>query len=254
MPARIVVAHYDSAEALRLAERVTREGFQGEPYVYRGSKGFRWLRENPPAAVLIDLTAMPSYGKYLGCMLREQKGTRSIPIVFLNGDPQKTAQIKTLLPDATFTSLPRLAAAIQKTVTRPPANPVIPKSDQLAASKLKIREGSVVALIGAPKEVKSSLKPLPAGVRFQTKEAGADVVVTFVKSVASLGRELPALAGQPRAGRAIWIAWPKKASESAGDLTMPRIVEMCAAYGLAAYKSCAVDETWSAVVIAPKRK
>ena len=246
--------HHDPAEAVRLAERVTREGFQGVTYPQRGSKVFRFLRENPPAAVLLDLTSMPSFGKYVGCMMREQKGTRSIPIIFLNGDPRKTAQIKTLLPDATFTSLPRLAAAIQKTMSRPLVNPVIPKSDTLTATKLKIREGSVVALIGAPKELASQLKPLPSGVRFQSKEAGADVVVTFVKSAAALGRELPAIALQPQAGRAIWIAWPKKASDSAGDLTMPRIVEMCAAYRLAAYKSCAVDETWSAVVVAPKRK
>ncbi len=254
MTARIVVVHYDPTEAVRLAERVTREGFEGEAYAYRGYTGFRLLRENPPAAVLIDLTAMPSYGKYLGCTLREQKGTRSIPLVFLNGDPRKTAQVRALLPDATFTSLPRLAAAIQKTVSRPPADPVVPKSDQSAADKLKIRNGSVVALIGAPKGVASSLKPLPAGVRFQSKEAGADVVVTFVKSAAALGRALPDLAKQPRKGRAIFIAWPKKSSESAGDLTMMRIIDMCALYGLAAYKSCAVDETWSALAIAPKRK
>jgi len=251
---KIVVMHYRPAEAMPLVDRLRREGFDAEVYSYVGTKGFRFLREDPPAAVLIDLTAMPSYGKYMGCLLREQKGTRRIPLVFFAGDPEKTAQVRELLPDATFASSARLGAALEKTVSRPPADPVIPKSDKRAAAKLKIQEGSRVALIGAPKDFRTSLDPVPDGVKFQAREAGADVVVTFVKSAAALGRELPAIAGQPRQGRAIWVAWPKKASGAAGDLTMPQIFEMCSMYGLAAYKSCAVDETWSAVAIAPRRK
>jgi hypothetical protein len=47
----------------------------------------------------------------------------------------------------------------------------------------------------------------------------------------------------------VWIVWQKKASRPAGDLTIQSIVPMCAAFGLSAYKTCSVDETWSAAAV-----
>ena len=251
---RVVVVHYDLREAAILAERVRRGGFEADVYTERGTAGFRGLRQNPPDAIVLDLMRMPSYGRMLGVLLRQQKSTRTIPLVFLKGDPEKVKLVRQQLPDAIFADLPRVAAAIQKAIAHKPAEPVLPSHSRLAVTgKLRIREGSVVALLHAPSGFAEKLGRLPEGVRFQTHCRDAQVVLSFVKSAAALGREMQTLGEAVRSGALVWLLWPKKASAVESDLTMPRIFDMCAAADLAAHRVCSVDETWSGLAIALRR-
>ena len=48
-------------------------------------------------AVVIDLSRLPSQGRDLALAIRERKATRSLPIVFLEGDRAKVERIRTLL-------------------------------------------------------------------------------------------------------------------------------------------------------------
>jgi hypothetical protein len=196
----------------------------------------------------------PSYGQAMACELRKLKATRAIPLVFLQGDPEKSERVRKLLPDAQFAVLSKVGAALRKAIARPVAEPVIPKVEhQPAAPKLRIREDSVVALLHAPDGFE--LGGLPPGARVGKRIVeAADVIVVFVRSAASLGRELAPLAAEVRPGRIIWIAWRKHASGLGGELKQPGIVEMCSHCGLTAYKSCALDETWSAIAIARRKK
>ena len=43
----------------------------------------------------------------------------------------------------------------------------------------------------------------------------------------------------------LWIAWPKKASGVATDVTETRVREVALPTGLVDNKVCAIDETWS---------
>jgi hypothetical protein len=243
---RVVVVHYDLDEAAALADRLRREGIDAEPYRFLGTRGFRHIRENPPAAVLIDLMRMPSYGRAMGGMLRETKSTRSIPLVFLEGDPEKTARVREALPDAIFAPLGRLAPALKRAVKTAPADPVVPARNVSVAYKLRVRAGDTVSLIGAPEGFESHLPG--AAVR---RSRDGEVVLLFVKSAAALGRELPRLATAPP--RALWVLWPKRASRAAGDLSLPGIHDACAPLGLVAYKTCSVDDTWSAAAVSRRR-
>lgn len=250
--ARIVVIHFEPAEAAALASRVSREGFDAEGCRIRGGGLFRPLRENPPDAILIDLTRMPSYGRMTAAMLREQKGTRRIPLVFLAGDPEKTHLVRRMLPDAVYTTLPEIGKALRKAIEQPPREPVVPSPTKFPiVQKLRIGRDSVVGLVNAPAGF--GLGKLPAGAKVQATAAGADIILIFVKSAAALGRVLPALAKELEPGRKWWILWPKKASGAATDLSLPLIFEMCTPYGLAAHKLCAVDETWSALAVGRSR-
>jgi CheY-like chemotaxis protein len=214
---RVVVVHYEAAEAASLAARLRREGFDAEAYPHVGPKGFRELRAHPPDAILIDLMRMPSYGRAMGALLREQKSTRSIPLVFLEGEPEKTALAKQLLPDAGFAKLPRIGAALRRAVERPPGAPVVPDSSAVPfAKKLRLRDGASVGLIGAPEGFTIE------GVAAQRGRRDAGVVLVFVKTRAALARELRSFA---------------------------TINEACAPLGLVGYKACAVDATWSAVAV-----
>jgi hypothetical protein len=248
---RVTVVHYEAAEAAALAERLRRDGLDAEPYRHLGARGFRELRANPPDAIVIDLMRMPSYGRAIGALLRESKSTRSIPLVFLEGDPAKTARVRELLPDAGFAPLARLADAARRAVRRPPADPVLPVSGTSLLEKLRIREGTSVALIGAPEGFDATLTPLPSGARFAPPGEG-DVVLLFARSSAGLERSLPRFAALPK-GRALWVLWPKRAARAAGDLSLPKIQNACAPLGLVAYKTCSVDRTWSAAAVSRRR-
>jgi hypothetical protein len=46
----------------------------------------------PPQAVVIDLERIPSAGRDVALWLRYQRGTRSVPIVFVDGEPEKLAR------------------------------------------------------------------------------------------------------------------------------------------------------------------
>ena len=246
---RVLVIHREAAEAASWASRLRADGLEAEPYTSLGAKGFRGIRAAPPDAIVIDLTRLPSYGKYMGALLREQKSLRTIPLVFIEGDPEKAAQVRAVLPDAVYTQWRNVASAIHKAIRRAPADPVAPKPwGRPLLDKLGIGEGSGVALVHAPKDFR-----LPEGEWKRAKPEKADVVLAFYGSSAALGRELPAIAESMRKGLRLWILWPKKSGAAASDLSMPRIREMAQVYGLTDYKVCAVDEKWSGMVLGRRR-
>jgi hypothetical protein len=110
--------------------------------------------------------------------------------------------------------------------------------------KLGIKPGHRVALLAAPDGF--ALAELPDGVHLKRRAAGkADVIVTFHTHRAELERRLPALRAlmEPNAG--LWIAWPKRASKLATDITEDVLREIALPTGLVDNKVCAIDETWS---------
>lgn len=252
---RVLIIHWNPGEAAERAERLLRLGFETSWFANQADgAGFRALRESPPDAVVIDLTRVPSHGQAVGIALRQQKATRMVPLAFIEGDPEKTARVRGLLPDAVFTTWPRIGAALRRALKEPLARPVVPDtfagySGTPLPKKLRIRESSTVALLHAPDGFEKKLE----GARIQKRTGGADVILTFVKSVAALGRELPALARELREGQTLWLIWPKKASGIASDLGEPKVREMGLAAGLVDYKVCAVDETWSGLAFATRR-
>jgi hypothetical protein len=251
--AHVLVINWDPAEAGPICDRLRRDGFEAAAYPVRDNRAFHSIAENPPSAVVIDLMRMPSYGRIMGALLRERKSTRMIPLVFIAGDPEKTARVRKLFPDAVVANLLQLGAAVNRAIRRAPDEPVVPGGwGTTVSQKLKIGEGAVVALMHAPEGFEARLE-LPESTRSQTKIGEADVVLVFVKSAAALGRELPELSREMRKGRTIWLVWPKKAGSVKSNLSMPRIREMCGEVGLVDYKVCALDETWSGMAVGPRR-
>ena len=248
MASRVLVIHRETAEAIERASRLRALGFDATPYLSLGTKGFRGIRQDPPQAILIDLTRLPSYGKVMGVLLRQHKSLGGIPLVFVEGDPDKAAQVRAVLPDAVYTTWAKVAAAIGRALRQAPREAAPPRHpDTPLLTKLGIGKRTCVAVLHPPEGFE-----LP-GVRAQKQVGEADVVMTFFRSSIALGRELPAVAGMMRKGRRVWVLWPKKASAAAGDLTMVRIREMASAFGLVDYKVCAVDETWSAMTLGKRR-
>lgn len=101
-------------------------------------------------------------------LIRQTKVTRHIPLVFVAGDADKVAGVRTVLPDAAYATWERIAVALRQSIARPPERPLVPGvfaayAGVPVARKLGIRENTVVALIGAPSGFEQALGRLPAG-------------------------------------------------------------------------------------------
>jgi hypothetical protein len=114
------------------------------------------------------------------------------------------------------------------------------------ARKLGIGAGASVALLGAPAGLEAELDPLPEGVRI-TRRLGRDhdVAVLFATARADLARRFPQVAARIRPAGGLWVAWPKRSSGVATDLTEDVLREVGLPHGLVDNKVCAVTEVWS---------
>ena len=234
-------------------------GFAAELLVPQGAAGLKPLRANPPAAFVIDLTRLPAQGTAVAIELRKYTATRWVPIVFAGGVAEKVARARGLLPDAVYADWEGIAAALRRALASPPANPVAP--DTMAGysgtplpRKLGIKPGIAVALLGAPEDFENRLEPLPAGAAVRRDlRRPADLLLLFAKSRADLERRFyPALRAMADRG-AMWIAWPKKTSGLASDLSEPLIRALGLEAGLVDYKVCAIDATWSGLLFTRKK-
>ena len=113
--------------------------------------------------------------------------------------------------------------------------------------KLGIKEGSLVALVGAPAGFAATLGELPAGAAIVAvaRQAETDVVVFFAITCAAFEARFAELATWLRPAGGLWVAWPKRTSGVATDLNENLIREFGLADGLVDNKVCAIDETWS---------
>ena len=110
--------------------------------------------------------------------------------------------------------------------------------------KLGIKPGHRVALLGAPESL--ALPDLPEDVRIVRRAGGqADVIVSFHVARADFARRLPSLRAMMRPAAGLWIAWPKRASKVATDMTEDVVREVALPTGLVDNKVCAIDEVWS---------
>ena len=113
-------------------------------------------------------------------------------------------------------------------------------------AKLDVKPGHRVLVKGAPNEFEAELRPLPEGVVLVAPRARtADCVLLFSTSSAHLEKAFrQAVSILPPAG-ILWVAWPKKASKVATDLTEDVVRRIGLSAGLVDVKVCAVTEVWS---------
>ncbi len=256
---RVQLIHWNSDEARERAQRLAAAGYEVDHEISGGSAFVREMGQNPPAAVVIDLARLPSQGRDLALLLRKTKATRDVPLVFIGGPPEKVTRIQELLPDATYASWERIGDAVAEAIANPPVDPVTPES-QFAAyvgkslvEKLGIGADSVVGLVAAPRGFKETLGALPEGAQLREGASGdCDLFIWFVRSRAALEEGVQEMVDLAEHGP-VWIAWPKKASRMATDLTQQQVREMGLDAGLVDYKICAIDKTWSGLLFTRRK-
>jgi hypothetical protein len=114
------------------------------------------------------------------------------------------------------------------------------------AKKLGIKEGSRIGLVNAPENFERELGELPDRAGFVKRLTNSlDIILLFVLTERALARDFPKLAKKLATNGMIWIAWPKKSSGVATDLSFNSAQRIGLDAGLVDVKICAIDDTWS---------
>jgi hypothetical protein len=256
---RVRYIHWNAGEAQERAKRLKAAGYRVDHEPPRGPTFLRELSDNPPHAVVIDLSRVPSQGRDMALAIRGRKATRHIPLVFVAGDPVKVARVKELLPDAVYTSWEQVGPDLEIAIADAPESPVVPESAMAAYAgtplpkKLGIKQDSVVVLVGAPAGFKNTLGELPKGAVLRAGTGDdSDLTIWFAKSVAQLNDDMERMVVQAEVAP-LWIAWPKKASKVKTDLSQQVVREAGLAAGLVDYKICSIDATWSGLLFTRRK-
>jgi len=112
--------------------------------------------------------------------------------------------------------------------------------------KLGIAPGKRVAFVAAPDGFRDTLGELPEGVTVRSRTRGPlDVIVFFTVTRADLERRIEALQRALDPAGGLWVAWPKRASKVATDMTEDVVRAVALPRGLVDNKVAAIDDTWS---------
>ena len=113
------------------------------------------------------------------------------------------------------------------------------------ATKLGIKAATRVLVSGAPAGWVLPDPPQTAAVHTRAGLDPYDVIVLFCPDHATLASRFTPLTGRLTTAGALWVAWPKKASGVATDLTENAVREYGLDHGLVDVKIAAMDATWS---------
>ena len=217
------------------------------------------IGEDPPAAVAVDLSRAPSQGRDFGLGIRQQASSRAVPLVFVDGSPERFSQIRHLLPGAVCTPGSGVLGAVREAIAVPRAEVARPLSVLAGYSgtplprKLGIKPGTVVRLLNAPAGFETTLGKLPEGARVTRRRGGGcDLTLWFVPRRRDLEEGLERVAGAVTTDR-LWIVWPKKTSPLASDVSQRDVRSAGLHQGLVDYKICAVDDDWSGLLFSRRK-
>ncbi len=247
---RVRLIHWKESEAEEKVEILKKAGYKVETSLL-DPDSLRQMRQDPPAAFVIDLDRLPSQGRDFALGILINKATRNVPLVFVGGELEKVKGIQELLPDAVYTQWDQIDDPLRKVIEFPLIDPGVPSSIMAGYSgtplpkKLGIKENTIVALVNAPNGLKETLGELPEGAVLRSGlQSIGDLTLWFVRSRAELEKGMRKMVDfGDSAG--LWIIWPKKSSGVESDLTQNIVRKIGLASGLVDFKISAIDKTWS---------
>ena len=111
--------------------------------------------------------------------------------------------------------------------------------------KLGIKDGGSVAILRSPGDV---VIEIPPGAQLLAQPAQeTDVILLFETRLENLEKAFARAKSKLAPDGGLWVAYPKKSSGLAIDLTFENVQAVGLEAGLVDNKSCAIDGNWSAV-------
>ncbi|MFN7935464.1 MAG: hypothetical protein U0R19_19195 [Bryobacteraceae bacterium] len=238
--ARLALVVWNEHEAEEHAARLRESGHEVSVVAKASSSMLKQLRAIAPDALIIDLNRLPSHGIQVGLAVRK------IPLVFIEGDPEKTEKARAKVPTATYTTWKKLAAVLKRVATLAPStssgSPMDLYKETPVATKLGLDKAKKIVAIDAPR---AFLHLLPEGVEVVEEGQNADAVFCFATSARELQDRMEELAARSP----VWIAWRK----GGGELNMYSVREIAFSAGLVDYKICGIDKQWSAMLFTRRK-
>lgn len=111
MKRTLFLIHWNQAEAVRLAMPLQEAGWRVEIESKDGERAGSRILADPPEVVIIYLTRLPSHGRETAHYLRSRL---EVPIVFVEGDPEKVEVVRAKVPDAIYVSAGELRATLDE--------------------------------------------------------------------------------------------------------------------------------------------
>ena len=252
---RIHIIHWQKNESENYASILRKLGYQVDCSLPENAQFFKSLRASPPDLMIIDLSRLPSQGRDIAINLRSQKSSQNIPVIFVEGDPEKTSRIQQLIPDAFYTRWGEIADAIDQVLINPPstqkqASVFAAYSKTPLIKKLTIQSDMQICLIHAPEEFIPLLGILPKNIHFhEDMEKPCLLIIWFVFNETELKELLPDISKKcMHSGARVWICWQKLGKAFSGGITQNLVRTKGLASGLVDYKICAIDDTWSGLL------
>jgi hypothetical protein len=123
--------------------------------------------------------------------------------------------------------------------------------------KLGIKPGMRVALLHAPPGFEETLGPPPDDVELLhglRKNQKVDLILGFVTERDHLARNIGWLVTTLPPAGALWVAWPKRQSGVATDMTDHAVRDVALPLGWVDTKVCAIDVTWSGLKLVLRKE
>jgi Protein of unknown function (DUF3052) len=119
--------------------------------------------------------------------------------------------------------------------------------------KIGAKPGDRALVVSAPPDAPVLFED---DVRVLRRAGGAplDVIVVFTTARADLERRLRTLRARLQPAGMLWVAWPKRASGVATDLTEDVVRDVALPTGLVDTKVAAIDDTWSGLRLVIRRE
>lgn len=121
-------------------------------------------------------------------------------------------------------------------------------------ARLGVRAGQRIAWLSAPRHFDALVGELPGGVTvLRALRPPLDLLVQFATVRRELERRVPKLRDAVFPDGVAWVAWPRRSSGVATDVTEDVVRDLALAGGLVDVEVCAIDETWSGLkLVVPK--
>ena len=116
--ARIFYVHWNKDEAMETVRELRDAGHSVNVHWDQtqgaGNDAWNKIRAQPPEALVVSLTRLPSHGRRIAAVTIQTKKLRDVPVFFVGGEKDKIAVARQQFPNAKFVTGKKLVAALEK--------------------------------------------------------------------------------------------------------------------------------------------
>jgi hypothetical protein len=111
---RIFIFHWNQAEADAYAKDLRAKGWDVDVEAENGARGGAAVKLSPPDTVIFYLSRLPSHSRATAEYLAQTKATRSIPLIFVDGEGDALTKTKQIFANALFTNSTKLSELLDR--------------------------------------------------------------------------------------------------------------------------------------------